>query len=431
MWKREHSQSYSLQELRPLLYRTIIITKRTSRRSCFCWTHFGACDHRSKCRLPQTKSMWLTFIDSTMHSFTITLACHINSLCWNQGKLPLSSIPKMLDDLRFAKECSFHKWNAQCRIFSDVCLINILAFQEIYQLLLNKFPTHTQRAQILQVPEQVHFQSCKTSFAERGGVLRSARPHFSTQSSETDQWTSTLVLMKFSDFKYTGLLCNRGREIHNPSQTLNAPQVVSGNSIGKIPLHSTPLMWKQKNQLQNLSSRYLSQPAPCFPYQRCVMQRPIWSGLLHYWTSETNLENVQFANLAIPGVISINVATHNAYILDDKPHSLTFLLTLRNYSRSSRSTETRGINFSLLLPRSFSCYRNNKNRLRNNTCNRNSGQNSTNGLRFHQNTRSRTAQKRENLSTKKKQKSIINWSPRATETFLVFVDFHKSAGEQV
>jgi hypothetical protein len=72
------------------------ITKRTSRCSCFCWTHLGACDHHSKCRLPQTKSMWLTFIDSTMHSFTITLACHINSLCWNQGKLPLSSIPKML-----------------------------------------------------------------------------------------------------------------------------------------------------------------------------------------------------------------------------------------------------------------------------------------------------------------------------------------------
>ncbi len=114
-----------------------------------------------------------------------------------------------------------------------------LSISRIYQLLLNKFPTHTQRAQILQVPEQFHFQSCKTSFAERGGVLRSASPHFSTQSSETDQWTSTLVLMKFSDLKYTGLLCSRGREIHNPSQTLNAPQVVSGNSIGKIPLHST------------------------------------------------------------------------------------------------------------------------------------------------------------------------------------------------
>jgi hypothetical protein len=47
--------------------------------------------------------------------------------------------------------------------------------------------------------------------------------------------------MKFSDLKHTGLLCSRGREIHTPSQTLNARQVVSGNSIGKIPLHSTYL----------------------------------------------------------------------------------------------------------------------------------------------------------------------------------------------
>jgi hypothetical protein len=161
-----------LREENRLIWQEVAyITKRTSRCSCFCWTHFGACDHRSKCRLPQTKSMWLTFIDSTIHSFTITLACHINSLCWNQGKLPLSSIPKML------------RWPYICKrmFFSQV-----------------------------------------------------------------------------------------------------------------------------KRSMQN-----------------------------------NDLQNVQFATLAIPGIISINVATHNAYIFDDKPHSLTFLLTMRNYSLSSRSTETR------------------------------------------------------------------------------------------
>ncbi len=86
----------------------------------------------------------------------------------------------------------FHKWNTQCRIFSDLCLINILAFQGIYQLLLKRFPTHTHTEHRFYKFLNNSISNLVKHLLQKEGVFRSARPHFSTQSSETDQWTSTL-----------------------------------------------------------------------------------------------------------------------------------------------------------------------------------------------------------------------------------------------